>query len=222
MNEPIPLPESPTDVLEPPGALLPTEQPEAPLRKYYIDGGSVEIAAHVVYELDTNGKQLRMVKFTDYASENVRTLWTSAAELRARWSNAQERDSVIEELEKRGITLDQLADNVGQPEADPLDLLCYVAFSAPLRSRRERAERLLKGRKAFWDRFKPEARLILEQILNKYIEYGTAQFKVPDILKVAPISNYGNVLEIAAKFGGAEHLRSAIEKMQNLLYTEAA
>jgi type I restriction enzyme R subunit len=45
---------------------------------------------------------------------------------------------------------------------------------------------------------------------------------VPDILKVPPISNHGNVLEIADKFGGAEHLRAAIESLQNLLYTEAA
>lgn len=221
VDGPIPPPEGPLEPPESPGPLLP-EPPEPTLRKFYVDGGSVEIAAHVVYELNANGKQLRVVKFTDYASENVRSLWTSAAELRARWSNVQERAAVIEALEERGITLEQLAENIGQPEADPFDLLCYVAFSAPIRSRRERAERFRKGRKDFWESFKPEAREILEQILDKYIEHGTAQFKVPDILKVAPISAHGNVMEIATKFGGAEHLRTAIESMQNLLYAEAA
>ncbi len=107
---------------------------------------------------------------------------------------------------------------VRQPEADPFDLLCYVAFNAPLRTRRERAERLRKGRVDFWEYFKPEARQILNQILDKYVEYGTAQFKVPDILKVPPISEHGNVVEIAAKFGGPDQLRNAIEKMQTLLY----
>jgi len=221
IDDPIKPPEEPPEPPLPPGP-LPPEPPEPPLRKLYVDGGSVEIAAHLVYELDANGKQLRVVKYTDYASENVRSLWTSAAELRARWSNVQERAVVIESLEERGIALDQLAENIGQPEADPFDLLCYVAFSAPIRSRRERAERLRKGRKDFWESFKPEAREILEEILDKYIEHGTAQFKVPDILKVAPISAHGNVLEIAAKFGGPEHLRTAIESMQNLLYAEAA
>jgi type I restriction enzyme R subunit len=163
-----------------------------------------------------------VVRFIDYASENVRSLWTSAAELRARWCNVQERAAVIEALEKRGIALDQLAENIGQPEADPFDLLCYVAFSAPIRSRRERAERLRKGRRDFWESFRPEAREILEQILDKYIDHGTAQFKMPDILKLAPISGHGNVLEIASKFGGAERLRTAVETMQNLLYVEAA
>jgi hypothetical protein len=91
---------------------LPPESPESSLRKLYVDGGSVEIAAHVVYELDANGKQLRVVKFTDYASENVRNLWTSAAELRAQWGNAEERAAIIHSLEERGITLDQLAENM--------------------------------------------------------------------------------------------------------------
>lgn len=187
-----------------------------------MDGGSVEIAAHVVYELDSGGKQLRVVKYTDYASEKVQKLWTSAAELRAHWSNAQERTSIIEALEEHGITLEQLAENTGQPEADPFDLLCYVAFNAPLRSRRERAERLRKGRVDFWERFKPECREILNGILDKYIEHGTAQFKIPDILKIAPLSSHGNVLEIANKFGGVDQLRTAIENMQTLLYAEAA
>jgi len=72
----------------------------------------------------------------------------------------------------------------------------------------------------FWEYFQPEAREILQQILDKYVEHGTAQFKMPDILKVAPISTHGNVLEIAGKFGGPDQLRAAIEKLQTLLYTE--
>jgi type I restriction enzyme R subunit len=175
-----------------------------------------------VYELDASGKKLRVIKFTDFAAEKVRNLWTSAAELRHHWSNAQERGTIIKVLEEHGITLEQLAENTGQPEADPFDLLCYVAFNAPLRTRRERAEQLRKGRMDFWERFKPESREILDQILDKYIDHGTAQFKVPDILKISPISTHGNVLEIANKFGGVDQLRTAIENMQTLLYAEAA
>ena len=159
VDKPNPTPAPPPEPPTPPGP-LPPEPPEPPLRKLYVDGGFVEIAAHVVYELDASGKQLRIVKFTDYASVKVRALWTSAAELRTHWSNAEERAAIIEALEERGITLEQLAENIGQPEADPFDLLCYVAYNAPLRNRLERAERLRKGRVDFWKRFKPEAREI--------------------------------------------------------------
>ena len=220
IDVPILPPEPPPQPPEPPEGPIIVDPPEPPLRKYYVDGGFVEIAAHVVYELDSSGKRLRIVKFTDYASEKVRSLWTSAAELRTHWSNARERSEIIETLEQHGITTEQLAENTKQPDADPFDLLCYVAYNAPLRTRRERAERLRKGRVDFFEYFKPEAREILNQILDKYIEHGTAQFKVPDILKVPPISTYGNVMEITEKFGGPDQLRTAVEKLQTLLYSE--
>jgi type I restriction enzyme R subunit len=59
---------------------------------------------------------------------------------------------------------------------------------------------------------------VLDQLLEKYVEYGTAQFQIPDALKVPPISEYGNVVEIAALFGGGDKLRSAVEELQRLLY----
>ncbi len=186
--------------------------------KYYVDSGRFGIAAHMVYELDADGKKLRVVKYADYAAEKIRSMYTSAADLRTHWGNAEERAAILESLEQRGVTLDQLAENIGQPDADPFDLLCYVAYNAPVRTRRERAEWLRKGRTDFWESFKPEARQILEKILNKYIEHGTAQFKMPEILKVPPISEHGNVIEIAEKFGGPERLREAVNQLQSLLY----
>lgn len=186
--------------------------------KYYVDDGKVGIAAHFIYELDSRGKKLRIVRYIDYASEKIRSMWTSAAELRSHWDNAEQRTAIINSLAEHGITLEQLFENAGQPDADPFDLLCYVAFNSPLRTRRERAEQLRKGRVDFWEYFKPEARQILNEILDKYVEYGTAEFKIPDILKVEPISQHGNVVEIASIFGGPDQLRGALEKMQTLLY----
>jgi len=216
LNEGIPVPK-PEKLEHTDTDIMPNGVHEEPA-KYYVDEGKVAIATHFVYELDSHGKKLRIVKYIDYASEKIRSMWTSAAELRFHWDNAEQRTAIIDALAEHGITLEQLVENAGQPDADPFDLLCYVAFNAPLRTRRERAERLRKGRVDFWDYFKPEARQILDEILDKYVEYGTAEFKIPDILKVEPISQHGNVVEIAAKFGGADQLREALEKMQTLLY----
>jgi type I restriction enzyme R subunit len=195
-----------------------SDDSEGERRKYYVDEGSVEIAAHLVYELDADGKQMRVVKFTDYTAEKVRSMCPSAAALRSKWSNAEERAAIIESLEERGISFDALATATRQPDADPFDLLCHVAFNSPLRSRRERAERLRKEQRDFFERYGPEAKQILNDILDKYIEYGTAQFKLPDILKLPPISSFGNVEEIAKKFGGPKQLRRAVTKLQAALY----
>jgi type I restriction enzyme R subunit len=125
---------------------------------------------------------------------------------------------VITDLAARGIDFDELAANFGRPDADAFDLMCHVAYNAPLRTRRERAERVRTDRRDFFDRYGPDARAILNDILEKYAEHGTEEFTVPDILDVPPISRHGNVIEIARKFGGSDRLADAIRQLQELLY----
>ena len=195
-----------------------TDDSEGVRRKYYFDGGRVEIAAHLVYELDPDGRQLRVVRFSEFAAEKVRTLYPSAADLRKQWADPALRAEIIAKLEERGIDFDQLRARSNQPEADPFDLLCHLAFNGPLRTRRERADRVKKDEKSFFEKYGPEARSILADLLEKYAEHGTAQFVIPDVLKVPPISQRGNVIEIAKLFGGPENLRDAVAQLQSLLY----
>jgi type I restriction enzyme R subunit len=194
------------------------EPPTGERRKFYYDGGQVEVVAHLVHELDPNGKQLRVVRYTDYAAESVRSIAPTATELRLRWADAEKRDEIITALGERGIDFGELAEQTGQPEADPFDLLCHLAFNAPLRSRRERAQRLKQERKDYFEKFSPEARQVLDELLEKYAEHGDAQFVLPDVLGVPPISSHGQPGEIINLFGGPEKLRQAVNDLQGLLY----
>src|SRR5258708_19655481 len=121
--------------------------------------------------------------------------------------------------EERGIHSNQLAASAGKPDADPFDLLCHLGYNAPLLARRERAENLRKDRKDFFDQFGPEARTIINELLDKYAEHGTAQFSIPDIFEGPPISQHGNLKEIASKFGGSDKLVKPFTKLQKFLYT---
>ncbi|HJW74199.1 MAG TPA: type I restriction-modification enzyme R subunit C-terminal domain-containing protein, partial [Thermoleophilia bacterium] len=191
-------------------------QPER--RKFYFDGGRVEIVAHLVYDLDPSGTQLRVVTFADYTAETVRTLFRNAHDLRDQWVDALERSEIIERLTERGIEFDDLAETAGQPDADPLDLLCHVAFNAPLRTRRERAQHVRSEHEDIFELYGPEARQILEDLLDKYTDFGAAQFEIPAILEVPPINRFGNVIEIAKLFGGVEGLKQAVGRLQAALY----
>jgi type I restriction enzyme R subunit len=186
--------------------------------KYYFDGGHVDIATHLVYELDADGNQLQVVRFTDYTRDKVRTLYPSADDLRGRWSDPEQRELILTQLEELGINFDELAAASGQPDADPFDLLCHIAFNAPLRTRRERADRVKREQRDFFDRYAAPARQVLQTLLDKYEQHGTAQFSLPDVLQVPPLSEMGNVSEIARLFGGAEQLRSAVADLQQYLY----
>lgn len=181
-------------------------------RKFFVDGGVIEIAHEVVWELDAEGKKLRVIQYTDYIAEKVRTLFPAASTLRQQWADAYRRDDIVAQLEERGIDFGALAMDMKQPEADPFDLLCHIAFNAPLRTRRERAERLRQDKKDFFERYGPEARAILNDLLDKYAESGVDQFKIPESLKLAPISSRGNVTEIIGFFGGTEKLKPQLPR----------
>jgi type I restriction enzyme R subunit len=209
----VPIGEEP-EPAEPQNNELSEEEP----RKFYFDGGQVAIAAHLVYELDPNGEQLRVVRYADYAAETVRTLYPTSRDLQSGWADPARRAEIVAELAERGIDFAQLQEAAGQPDADPFDLLCHLAFNAPLRTRRERAQRLRNERKDFFERFAPGARQVLEELLEKYAEHGDAQFVLPDVLKVPPISNHGQVGDIVRLFGGAERLRAAVRELQGHLY----
>jgi type I restriction enzyme R subunit len=186
-------------------------------RKFYVDGGQVKIAAHLVYELDEQGRQLRVVQYTDYTAEKVRTLFRSAEELKDQWADPLKREEVFLALAERGINFQALAEAAGKPDADPFDLLCHLAFQAPLRSRKERAERL-RQEQDFFKQYGPQARDILYALLDKYADFGPQQFVIPDILLVSPFPGYGNETEIAGFFGGAAQLREAVNDLQTRLY----
>ncbi len=134
-------------------SLQPSEFSLQPSKKYYFDGGQVEIAAELVHELDADGKQLRVVKLTGYSGEKVRSLFARPEDLRARWADAGQRADIIQQLAERGIDFPTVAAQAGQPEADPFDLLCHLAFNAPVLTRRQRAE--------WFDDLRPKPNLLI-------------------------------------------------------------
>lgn len=191
---------------------------DVPPRKYYVDGVEVRISAEIVYELDSSGKRQRVLKYTDYTAEQVRRLYPTPAELRTQWMDAEHRTTILQALAERGIDFSTLVEATNQPDADPFDLLVHVAWNAPLRTRRERAERVRKEKKDFWDRYTPQARAVLNDLLDKYTDHGVTQLDDLQILEVPPLSDRGTPLEIAGFFGGAAQLRRAVTELQGALY----
>ena len=187
-------------------------------KKYYLENNiNVEIIADLVYEFDLDGNRLEVKKYTEYTGEQVRSMFTSASELRSKWSKEKERHTIISALKEKGITLKDLIVKGKIPDADPFDLLCHFAFNVPIRTRRERADRIRKEEMDFIDKLSKTAKEILSEILEKYAEFGIEQID-SNILKIPPISDYGNLMEISKIFGGSINLRKILEQLQNLLY----
>jgi type I restriction enzyme R subunit len=196
-----------------------TEPPDEP-RKFYVDGGDVQVIGHLVYDLDTDGKKLQVVKYTEYSGRTVRTLYPTRDVLQSAWANPDTRAEVLRELTERGISFEELAASANQPDADPLDLLCHLAWNAPLLTRRQRAEQASKAAQDLFGQYGDSAREILTLLLDKYIERGIVQFNtLSELMKVQPFDRFGSPSEIATRhFGGIKPFKEAVSRLQTALY----
>ncbi len=200
------------------GVLINEPRPEP--RKFYIDGGEVEVIGHLVYDLDTDGKKLQVVKYTEYSGRAVRTLYPTREALQSAWADPDTRNEVLRELTERGISFEELAASSEQPDADPFDLLCHLAWNAPLLTRRQRAERARRRAQGLFDQYSDTAREILSLLLDRYVERGILQFRaLSELMKVQPFDRYGSPAEIATRhFGGVRGMKDAVSRLQSALY----
>jgi type I restriction enzyme R subunit len=196
-----------------------TDPPAEP-RKFYIDGGEVEVIGHLVYDLDTDGKKLQVVRYTEYSGRAVRSMYPTRDALQSAWADPDARADVLRELTERGISFDELAASSDQPDADPFDLLCHLAWSAPLLTRRQRAEAARRQTQDLFAQYGEAAREILALLLERYVERGILQFStLSDLMKVQPFDRYGSPAEIATRhFGGVRGMKDAVSRLQTALY----
>ena len=201
------------------GGEIITDPPAEP-RKFYIDGGEVEVIGHLVYDLDTDGKKLQVVKYTEYSSRAVRSLYPNREALQSAWADPDTRSEVLRALTERGISFEELAASSEQPDADPFDLLCHLAWNAPLLTRRQRADAAKRRAHDLFAQRSDTAREILSLLLDRYVERGILQFNVlSELMKVQPFDRYGSPSEIAARhFGGVRGMKDAVSRLQTALY----
>jgi type I restriction enzyme R subunit len=190
----------------------------AATRKFYVDEGEALVTAEGFYLPDSESGRLRLVEYRDYVASEVRGLFGTPADLGARWRSHVGRKEVIEALERRGISLEEAAERTGLNDADPLDLLVNVAWNAPVMSRWDRVRRLRREHREWLEGFVPEARAVLEDLLEQYAEHGVGQLDDLRVLEVPPLNRHGTPVEIADRFGSAGALRSALDSLENHLY----
>ncbi len=186
-------------------------------RKYYVTEGEMGIAIETIQIIDPVTGRLITVQLSQYAKEKIKTLFPSVNDFRSHWNNLEERKQIIEQLENNGISIEQLMEITKQKEADPFDLLCFVAYDLKPQTRKQRADLLKKNKTDFFSQYSEKAQQVLQMILDKYIDFGLNQIR-PDIISVDPFTQQGNTIEIVNEFGGFDQFKKAIEEIQTLLY----
>lgn len=202
-------------IVDQPGLPLP---PGGPIRKIYVDGVGARILAERVEYLDENGK-LVTESLRDFTKTALKKRFASLDDFLKRWKTAERKQAIIEELEAEGLSLDAVADELGK-NLDPFDLICHVAFDRKPLTRRERAENV-KKRDAF-TKYGPQARAVLDALLDKYRDEGVLNLDDANVLRVTPFNAMGSVVQLIKAFGGKAGFEQAVHEMQDALYQETA
>ncbi|MDB6025843.1 MAG: box helicase [Verrucomicrobiales bacterium] len=90
------------------------------------------------------------------------------------------------DLIMRCIDRRRIAAQAGQTDVVRFDLLCHLALNAPVVTRRQGPDRVKKKQAAISNYLSPEAREILDDLLEKYASDGELQITLPDVLKLLP------------------------------------
>jgi type I restriction enzyme R subunit len=71
-------------------------------------------------------------------------------------------------------------------------------------------------------KYGPQARAVLDALLEKYADVGVLNLDVANVLKIAPFSRMGSVMELVRAFGGKQGFEQAVHEMQTALYEGVA
>ncbi|WP_181727249.1 EcoAI/FtnUII family type I restriction enzme subunit R [Streptomyces sp. PT12] len=190
-------------------------------KRIYVTGVEVFVWNDVHYQLQPDGVTLKMVRYREFVHDRVLELNLSPTDLRTQWATAKSRAVLRKRLDEESqITEEDLLRKLDHPEVDPIDLLINAAWELPLISRAERAHRTRREHEAFLKSFAPEARTVLDALLDKFVEHGASELSA-SALRVPPIRKMGTVSQLAKRFGGVQDLHHAIDELGKRIFDVA-
>lgn len=153
---------------------------------------------------------------TDYTKFRVTTDYAELDDFLNRWNQEERKDAILEELESKGIILEELRSELGE-EYDVFDLILHTAYGQKPLTRSERAKRVRGS--DFFAKYEGNARDVIDLLIDKYAEVGITAIDDIGDLQVAPFSQIGTVSEIVHDiFGGRDAYLDVIGEIQSSLY----
>ncbi len=188
-----------------------------PREKVYVNGVDVSVLISREMYFDHSGKPIT-TSLKDYTKEIITGKYSSLDEFLQKWNNAEQKETIIEELQQQGVMVEALYQAVDR-QVDLFDLICHVAYDMPPLTRKERANNVKK--RNYFTKYGEQARKVLEALLDKYADEGIANIESLEVLKVKPLNEYGSPLEIIKEFGSKDAYLNAIKELENELYKTA-
>jgi type I restriction enzyme R subunit len=169
-----------------------------------------------------NGKQMTPAEFLKYLFGELPNFYKDENDLRKIWSDPLTRIELLTRLADHGLSLDDLRkiqDLISAADSDLYDVLAYVSFNAPRKTRNERAD---GARRKVSNQFSERARDFIEFVLEQYVSQGVDELR-PDRLAPLLELRFGTVSEGLDEIGFTpDQAGEAFRSFQRHLYVEAS
>ncbi len=184
--------------------------------KIYINGVDVSVLNERIQVRNEKG-ELITTSYKDYTKQKVHEEFSSLDEFLNKWTNAEKKLVIIDELYQKDILFSELKDEIGK-EMDIFDLICHVAYDRPPLTRKERVENIKK--RDYFTKYEGKARLVIEKLLEKYANEGIETIEEISVLKLPEFNQFGSAIEIVNIFGGKPKYLELIQEIEQEIYKE--
>ena len=143
---------------------------------------------------------------------------TDEDKLRETWQDPDNREHFLSQLWDRGYDADRLEDVrrlVDAPNSDLYDVLSYILFTKPPKTREDRAEEARKGSPIVTAG--SDMKELLMNVLESYEDLGENELTNKK-LKHFLIAKYGSVSEARSRLGEIQDIKDAYRGVQAALY----
>jgi type I restriction enzyme R subunit len=169
-----------------------------------------------------NGQQMSVAQFLQYLFGELPSFYKDEDDLRRIWSDPLTRIELLSRLADRGLSISDLAkiqELISAKESDLYDVLAYVSFQTPRKTRLERADR---ARKKVAIEFAGRSRAFIEFVLSQYVKEGVEELKPERLVPLLELQ-FGTVHDGLLAIGlEPDEARDAFRSFQHHLYEKTA
>jgi type I restriction enzyme R subunit len=169
-----------------------------------------------------NGQQMSVAQFLQYLFGELPSFYKDEDDLRRIWSDPLTRIELLSRLADRGLSISDLAkiqELISAKESDLYDVLTYVSFQTPRKTRLERADR---ARKKVAIEFAGRSRDFIEFVLSQYVKEGVEELKPERLVPLLELQ-FGTVHDGLLAIGlEPDEARDAFLSFQHHLYEKTA
>jgi type I restriction enzyme R subunit len=184
-------------------------------KKYYIGDVTVSVLSERVQYVDKNGK-LITESLIDYTKKNILHQYSKLDVFLKKWSSADKKQAIIEELQDEGVILDAVREELGETDLDDFDLICHIAYDKKPLTKKERAENVKKRHYLY--KYSDTAQAVISALLDKYANDGIKEIEETKILQLKEFAQIGSPMKIVKAFGGKEKYLKAVQELENEIY----